>query len=183
MKMIRTLVWRVSATVHFTLVQADLIPQIVNTLNPQCLSLVEVENIHTCLSHVIRSSLAFSTPSGLSELKVEDGNEQQAVHETVLKQVLMPSEKYLCCLTFIENDESIFYFLTYMIDAQREANKKMEEVLQMWKTVHRTLRMEGYCDMIEQRLRNNQNKFDGRWIVFRSIGWKNLQGMNLPPYL
>ncbi|KAK2942374.1 hypothetical protein BLNAU_22717 [Blattamonas nauphoetae] len=83
-------------------------------------------------------------------------------------------------LTFIEKDASISFFLCAMIDAQREWNARRGEVRQMWKTVHRTLRMEGIEDVIEEKLRNDRNAYFGRYIVAESIKWSNLLGVNLP---
>ncbi|KAK2940992.1 hypothetical protein BLNAU_24096 [Blattamonas nauphoetae] len=47
---------------------------------------------------IITYFIWLATPRGLTELKIQDRDEQQAVHETVLKQVLAPSEKYICHL-------------------------------------------------------------------------------------
>ncbi|KAK2945981.1 hypothetical protein BLNAU_19125 [Blattamonas nauphoetae] len=46
----------------------------------------------------MKSTLSLTTPYGLNQLEIEDGNEQQTIHEMVLKQVLAPSEKYICHL-------------------------------------------------------------------------------------
>ncbi|KAK2954951.1 hypothetical protein BLNAU_10091 [Blattamonas nauphoetae] len=82
-----------TAEVRLALVKADLIPQITTTLNPQSLSFTEAVDIHTNLMISITHSVWLSTPDGLAELGIEDRDEQQAVHETVLKQILVPSEK------------------------------------------------------------------------------------------
>ncbi|KAK2950675.1 hypothetical protein BLNAU_14346 [Blattamonas nauphoetae] len=74
---------------------ADLIPQLINTLNPLSLSFVTAENIHMCLIYCITCFLWLATPPGLEDLGIEDHDGQLAVHETVLKQVLIPSEEYI----------------------------------------------------------------------------------------
>ncbi|KAK2953065.1 hypothetical protein BLNAU_12054 [Blattamonas nauphoetae] len=229
MKRLDSLILRISAKVHLDLVNAGLIPQVINSLTPQSLSLTEAVNIHTDLVSSTLSSLWLATPNGLTELGIKDGDEQRTVHETVLQQVVAPLEKYiwhLCVnrysivdgdqsyefmlihstlleispyyqptmdfvlnmpvvltipsfLTFLENDPSIFRFLSDMIDIQQEWNKQGGKERQMWKTVHRMLRMEGFEDVIEQKLRNVQNGNYGRRNVIRSIAWNNLLGMNL----
>ncbi|KAK2944931.1 hypothetical protein BLNAU_20107 [Blattamonas nauphoetae] len=230
MKMIKSLIVWSSTTIRLALVTANLITQLINNLNPQSLSFAEEGNIHLCLMKTFNCSIRLAIPDGLRQLKIEDDNEQQAVHETVFKLVLAPSEKYLwhlcvnrfsiidgdqsyafmllhatllricpyyeptmkfvihmpvfltipSCLTFFENDSSIWCFLDDMLDIQKEWNKKREESRQMWKTVHRMLRMESIEDVVEEKMRNDRNTDFGRWIVGRSIGWNNMQGMNLP---
>ncbi|KAK2955940.1 hypothetical protein BLNAU_9100 [Blattamonas nauphoetae] len=230
MKMLDSVLGHCSAYIHLRLVKADLIPQLILTLNPQSLSFAETDDIHTGLMRIISNSLWLATRGGLAELIIEYWNEQQAVHETIFKQVLVPSEKYiwhLCvnrfsiiegeqsdefltllaripqispsyqptmevvlhmpviltipsCLTFFENDYTIWSFLDEMVDVQRERNKKRGNFGQMWKTVHRMLRIEGVEDLIEQKLLNDKNPSYGGDIVANSIKWNNLLGMNLP---
>ncbi|KAK2961555.1 hypothetical protein BLNAU_3353 [Blattamonas nauphoetae] len=218
--------------VHLALVKADLIPQLIITFNPQSLSFTEAVDVHTCLMKIIANPVRLSTPYALRKLAIQDGNEQQAVHKTVLKQVLAPSEQYIChlcanrnsiiegdqsiyflellanileicpyyqptmdfvlhlpvfitipsCLTFFENGSSIWYFLYQMNNAQREWNKQGGEERQKWKTVRGMLRMEGFEDMIEEKLRTVRNLEIGRNIITKSMEWNNLQGMNLPDH-
>ncbi|KAK2956614.1 hypothetical protein BLNAU_8454 [Blattamonas nauphoetae] len=228
MELLRSLIGNCSAYPHHTLVKADLIRQLIVTLNPLSLSFAEAEDIHTCLIQIIYNSVWLSTPTGLRQLQITDGNVKQAVHETILKKVLVPSEKYIChlcvsrfsivdgtlsetflellarlleiCpyyqrtldsvlhmpvvltipsyLTFFEDDESIWGFLSSMVDTQRKWNRKMETNQQTWKIMQRVLRMEGIEDVIEEKLQNDQNEYKGGWIVNLSIEWNNLQGMN-----
>ncbi|KAK2948237.1 hypothetical protein BLNAU_16856 [Blattamonas nauphoetae] len=212
------------------LVQADLIPQLIITLNPISLSFTKTEYIHQTVIYLIHNSFLFATPFGLLRLEIKDVNKQQAVCETVLQQVLVPSEKYIChlcvnrlsivdgelcekflslltrllqicpyyqptmdcilhmpvvltipsCLTFVEHDRSIGSFLLSMIDIQQKCNIARGQVRQIWKTVHRMLRMKGMEEVIEQKLRNDKNESYGGWIVGDSIEWNNQQGTNLP---
>ncbi|KAK2959575.1 hypothetical protein BLNAU_5353 [Blattamonas nauphoetae] len=230
MKMFRNLIWRCSAGVLYTLVKAALIPQLITFLNLLSLSFVEAEDIHTCLFLSICKSLWLATPDGLRQLRIEDDKKQQTIHETVLKQVLLPSEKYIChlcmirfsivngdqswnfldllahllelfryhqptmefvlrmplfftipsCLSFFEDDRSIWYFLYLMNSTQWEWNKKGGDVRQIWKKVLRMLRMEGIEDVIEEKLQNDKNELRGGLIVDYSIKWSNLLGLNLP---
>ncbi|KAK2955675.1 hypothetical protein BLNAU_9365 [Blattamonas nauphoetae] len=230
MKMLKNVVHNCSAEVLLPLVQANLIPQLIRTLNPQSLSFAEAFKIHLSLLEIIATSLWLSTQVGLAHLEIKDDDEQQDVHETVLQQVVAPSEKYIChlcvnrysiierlqsysflvlltqllgispyyqptiqfvvnmpvfltissCLTFFESDCSIWCFLLEMNNAQREWNKKGGEVRQMWKTVLRMLRMEGFEDSMEEKLQNDKNGYYGRGIVYYSIQWNNQLGMNLP---
>ncbi|KAK2953267.1 hypothetical protein BLNAU_11730 [Blattamonas nauphoetae] len=229
MKMIESLSRCCSAQVNLALVQAGFIPQILVTLNPQSLSFAEAEDFHTDLISNISRSLWLATPDGLADLTFKDDDEQQDVHESILKQVLAPSEKYiwhLCvnrysiingeqskfflgllvrlirispyyqptmelvlhlpvflsipsCLTFFEDEESIWLFLLFMVKDQQEWNEKRGDLRQMWKTVHRVLRMEGIEDVMEEKLQNEKDEFGG-WIVEDLMELNNLLGMNLP---
>ncbi|KAK2964051.1 hypothetical protein BLNAU_1132 [Blattamonas nauphoetae] len=230
MKMLSCLYMRCPIDLLFPLVKANLIPHIVITLNPLSLSFTEAVDIHISLMIIIHHAVWHTTPYGLAYLKIEDRDEQQTVRETVLQQVLVPSEKYirhLCktrfliidgdqserflallagilaispyyqrtmdfvlhmpvfltitsCLTFFETESSIWTFLFKMVDAQREWNRIKGDQRQMWKTMHRMLRMEGIEDVTEQRLQNELRGRNGRGAVDQGIDWCNMQGMNLP---
>ncbi|KAK2948699.1 hypothetical protein BLNAU_16337 [Blattamonas nauphoetae] len=230
MKMLHSLMEWISTSVQFTLVQAGLVPQLINTLNPQSLSFSEAVDIHACLMTSILRSLWLATPESLEQLGIEDEDEQQIVHETFLKQIVAASEPYVChlcvnrfsivdgeqskdfltllaylleicpyhqpkmavvvnmpvvltipgCLTFFENENSIWVFLFYMVNAQWEWNWQGGEVPQMGTTVLRMLRMEGIEDVMEEKMQNDKNGTKGGKIVNRSIEWNNLLGMNLP---
>ncbi|KAK2948079.1 hypothetical protein BLNAU_17026 [Blattamonas nauphoetae] len=218
-----------SAEVRLAFIKADLIPKIINTLNPLSLSFVEAVDIHINLMTIIGTTVWLSRPYPFRRLEIKDNDEQQAVHEIVLKQVLAPTEKYLyhlcvnrysiidgdqstelmtllaqileisqyyqptmdfvvnvpvfltipSCLTFFEDEDSIWCFLDGMNDTHREWNEKRDEEQQIWKTVHRVLRMEGIEDVTEQIRLNDKNGIEGGWIVENLIEWNNLQGMNL----
>ncbi|KAK2954257.1 hypothetical protein BLNAU_10756 [Blattamonas nauphoetae] len=138
MKMIRTLVWRNSTAVHFTLVKADLIPQLINTLNPLSLSFDEAVDIHVPLMSNIRQSVWLATPRGLEDLEIEDDNEQQAAFETILKQVVVPSEKYhrhLCVnrYSIVDGDhsEQLMQFLARLLQICPYYQPTMDLVLHM----------------------------------------------------
>ncbi|KAK2948731.1 hypothetical protein BLNAU_16369 [Blattamonas nauphoetae] len=229
MKMLNTLYIWCSVDNLLLLVKADLITQIILTLNPLTFSFTEAADIHINLMESINWTVWLITPDGLSRLRIQNHDGRQAVYETVFKQVLTLSEKYiwhLCvnrismaddkfsyfltsvlarllevcpyhqptmefvlhmpviltltsCLTFFEDDESIWSFLSYMASTQRELNVKGGEVREMGKTMHRMLRMEGIEDAIEEKLRNNSKELRGGWIIENSIRWNNLHGMNL----
>ncbi|KAK2963524.1 hypothetical protein BLNAU_1567 [Blattamonas nauphoetae] len=91
------LVW-CSSKIRYALVKADLIPQLMTTLNPLSLSLAESVDIHVIIMAAITNFLWLSTPNGLRQLEIEHRNEQKDVHKTVLKQIVVPSEKYISCL-------------------------------------------------------------------------------------
>ncbi|KAK2955191.1 hypothetical protein BLNAU_9920 [Blattamonas nauphoetae] len=86
------------------------------------------------------------------------------------------------CLAFIKHDEAIYRFLYDMNCFQRDWNEIRGSKRQTSKIVHRMLRMEGIEDLIEAKLQNDENTLVGRLTVTASIGWTNLQGMNLPVY-
>ncbi|KAK2953977.1 hypothetical protein BLNAU_11079 [Blattamonas nauphoetae] len=95
MEMLEAQLHHCSEKLRLTFVKADLIPQIISTLNPVSLSFVEAVDIHTCLLKVINHFLWLATPFGLNNLEIEDGNEHQAVHKTIFKQVLVPLEEFI----------------------------------------------------------------------------------------
>ncbi|KAK2957632.1 hypothetical protein BLNAU_7531 [Blattamonas nauphoetae] len=92
MKILHSLIWTRSENVRLDLFKADLLPQLINTLNPLSLSFSEAVDIHTCLMTSVRDTIWLATPESLARLEIEDENEQQAVHKTVYQQVLAPSE-------------------------------------------------------------------------------------------
>ncbi|KAK2953054.1 hypothetical protein BLNAU_12043 [Blattamonas nauphoetae] len=116
MKMLDHLITNSSQSIRLGLVKADLIPQLINNLNPLSLSFAKAIDIHTYLMKCMNHSLWLASPYGLEQLGIEDGNEQQDVHEMVLKQVLIPSEKYICHLcanrfSIIDGDQSLNFMI------------------------------------------------------------------------
>ncbi|KAK2947022.1 hypothetical protein BLNAU_18024 [Blattamonas nauphoetae] len=230
MKMLDSLIGRCSPNFHIHLVKADLIALLINTLYPQSITVTEAVDTNTSLLLSIAYSLWLATPRGLTRLGIEDRDEQQNVHETILKQVLVPSEKYIChlstnrfsivdgeqsyeflellarllricpyhqptmdivlrmpifvtipnCLTFFESDRSIWNFLDTMAYVRQERNEKDGELRLMGKTMDRMLRMEGFEDVIEEKLQNDEYGIKGRLLVISSIDLNKLLGMNIP---
>ncbi|KAK2953282.1 hypothetical protein BLNAU_11745 [Blattamonas nauphoetae] len=125
--------------------------------NMSSLSFAEAVDIHVSLLQIIIYPLLLATPDGLKNLRNEDNYEQQAVHETVLQQVLVPSE-----------------------NTQQEWNIPRGNKRQMGKAVDQMLRMEGIEDASEGRLRNDRNGTWGGDILDKSISWSNTHDMNLP---
>ncbi|KAK2944322.1 hypothetical protein BLNAU_20767 [Blattamonas nauphoetae] len=138
MKMLYRVFWLCSAGVRYPLVQADLIPQLIMTLHPQSLSFVETEDIHTSLMGIITTSLSFASAYGLTELEIKNENEQQAVHETVFLQVIVPSEKYIrhmCVNRFsiVDSEQSTEFMtlLTRLLQISPSYQPTMDFVLNM----------------------------------------------------
>ncbi|KAK2961187.1 hypothetical protein BLNAU_3955 [Blattamonas nauphoetae] len=77
------------------LISVDLIPQIFIALNPLSLSFADAEDIHACLISIVNSAVLLGTPHLREILTNEHNHDQQRVHETVLQQLLVPSEAYL----------------------------------------------------------------------------------------
>ncbi|KAK2958123.1 hypothetical protein BLNAU_6827 [Blattamonas nauphoetae] len=118
MKMLGSLILWCSVDIRLALVKADLLPQIIISLNPQSLSFAEAVDIHINLILIISNSVWLAAPGGLEQLGIEDENEQQAVHETVLKQVLTPLEQYiwhLCVNRFSIVDGSLSNEYLYLM--------------------------------------------------------------------
>ncbi|KAK2944937.1 hypothetical protein BLNAU_20113 [Blattamonas nauphoetae] len=95
MKILRTLNSNCSFKVQLALIKADLLPRIVINLNQQSLSFAEAADIHTCPLERVLITFRIANHEILDYLEIEDGNEQLAVQNTVLKQVIVPSEKYI----------------------------------------------------------------------------------------
>ncbi|KAK2963525.1 hypothetical protein BLNAU_1568 [Blattamonas nauphoetae] len=117
---------------------AGLIPQLMTTLNPLSLSFAEAVDIHINVMTSIIGTVWLATPEGLEELEIEDRNEQQAVHKTVLTQVLAPSEKSIFRLSInrhlIIDGEFSFAFLILLarlLEISPYYQPTMEIVLQM----------------------------------------------------
>ncbi|KAK2963580.1 hypothetical protein BLNAU_1623 [Blattamonas nauphoetae] len=88
-----------SPTFKLKLIEAQMIPQIITSLNAQSLFVAKAEDIHTPLIRIVNQSLRLITPHGMKSLEIEHQHDQQKVHETVLHQFLVPLEEYLrnCC--------------------------------------------------------------------------------------
>ncbi|KAK2941010.1 hypothetical protein BLNAU_24081 [Blattamonas nauphoetae] len=95
MKILGNLIDWCSQETHLQLVKADLIPQLIGVLNPLSLSPTEAVDIHEFLLTNIQYSFHLATPDDLEQLEIEDHDGQQAVHKTILQQVLAPSEQYI----------------------------------------------------------------------------------------
>ncbi|KAK2953794.1 hypothetical protein BLNAU_11197 [Blattamonas nauphoetae] len=122
-KMIDSLIRHCSAKVLIALLKADLIPQLVIILHPHSLPFTEAVEIHTSLMSIIFSTVWLTGPNCLEDLEIEDGDGPQDIHETVLKQVLAPSEKYiwyLCVNRFSIKDASLSTgFMTFLANLIR----------------------------------------------------------------
>ncbi|KAK2953051.1 hypothetical protein BLNAU_12040 [Blattamonas nauphoetae] len=118
MKMLGNMIVGCSAEVRLALVTADLITQIILTLNPLTFSFTEAADIHINLMESINWTVWLITPDGLSRLRIQNHDGRQAVYETVFKQVLTLSEKYiwhLCVNRISMADDKFSYFLTSVL--------------------------------------------------------------------
>ncbi|KAK2959590.1 hypothetical protein BLNAU_5368 [Blattamonas nauphoetae] len=95
MKMLQILTSKCSARKLLTLVRADLVPKLIVALNPLSLSFAGFNRIHTYFLASINFTISLANPYNLTELEIEDRDEQQAVRETVFQQVLAPSATYI----------------------------------------------------------------------------------------
>ncbi|KAK2945216.1 hypothetical protein BLNAU_19856 [Blattamonas nauphoetae] len=117
---------------------ADLIPRLINTLNPLSLSLAEAVDIHTYLMGTIINSIWLTSPHGLSELGIENGTEEQAIHETVFRKVLVPLETFIWHLfvnrfSIVDGQQSryLVILLTQLIEISPSYRPTMDVVLDM----------------------------------------------------
>ncbi|KAK2948087.1 hypothetical protein BLNAU_16960 [Blattamonas nauphoetae] len=116
MKVLDSLIQDITPHILLGLVKANLIPQLIITLNPQSLSFAEAEDIHACFISIITSSTWLATQMGLDELEKKHPLERHTMHQTVLDQVLVPSEDYLLHLcvnrfSIIDGDQSSEFML------------------------------------------------------------------------
>ncbi|KAK2952441.1 hypothetical protein BLNAU_12547 [Blattamonas nauphoetae] len=117
---------------------ADLIPQLITTLNPHSLSFAKAVDIHVHLLNIIIHFLWSATRNGLASLKIEDPDVQQTVYETIFQQVLTPSEQYishLCVKRFsiVDGEQSRYFMrlLAYLLRICPYHQPTMEFVLNM----------------------------------------------------
>ncbi|KAK2957885.1 hypothetical protein BLNAU_7061 [Blattamonas nauphoetae] len=103
MPVLFNLVSNCSSKMHLNLVKADLTPRLITQLNPLFLSFTDSQEIHSCLTYIIASSIWLASQDGQTNLQIQDWNEQQAIHETVLQHVLIPAQPYLrhMCINYI----------------------------------------------------------------------------------
>ncbi|KAK2954370.1 hypothetical protein BLNAU_10702 [Blattamonas nauphoetae] len=123
LNLLKNLLTNCSPRLRLALVQADLIPQIISSLNPLSFSFAEAVDIHIHLMRILNQSVRLTTLFGLEKLGIEDGNGPQVIFETILQQVLVPSEKYICHLctnrySIIDGRQSE-YFLTLLAQILR----------------------------------------------------------------
>ncbi|KAK2961992.1 hypothetical protein BLNAU_3048 [Blattamonas nauphoetae] len=77
------------------LIRTDLIPHIFTSLNPLSLSFADNKEIHDSLIRTLFSLLRHSFPNPLIGQRLAQSSEQQAIVDTVLIRVLIPSEGYI----------------------------------------------------------------------------------------
>ncbi|KAK2943236.1 hypothetical protein BLNAU_21862 [Blattamonas nauphoetae] len=138
MEILEKVILKSSPKVRLSLVKADLIPQLIPSLNPLSLSFAEAVDIHTSLVAAINNTVWSTSPDGIEEIGIRDGREEQAVQEIVLKQILIPSEKYICHLcmnrfSIIDGDQSGFFLtlLVQLLEISPAYQPTMEFVLNM----------------------------------------------------
>ncbi|KAK2950137.1 hypothetical protein BLNAU_14939 [Blattamonas nauphoetae] len=95
MEIVDSLINRCSIANRLALIKANLIPEIINTLNPQSLSFAEAVDIHINVMKSITNFVWLATPDGLANNRIKHSDESQTINETILKQVLEPSKKYI----------------------------------------------------------------------------------------
>ncbi|KAK2959584.1 hypothetical protein BLNAU_5362 [Blattamonas nauphoetae] len=154
MKMLQNLVSNCSARNLLTLVKADLIPELIDALNPPSLSFTEAGKIHTYLFTTIAHSIWLATPNSLSQFGIQDSDEQQAVHETFTGCMAMLLEEWY---------------------------KKGGDIRRSGTILMRCFRMEGIEDVTEQRLHNEETTHEGQHIADESKWLSIFFGMNIAP--
>ncbi|KAK2958893.1 hypothetical protein BLNAU_6142 [Blattamonas nauphoetae] len=81
-------------------------------------------------------------------------------------------------LMFLEYDETIMTFLQNLCEIHQIWMNSSEDLQRRWNQVVRSLNFEGLEDLVELRLNNDLNGFDGRFLVHLTVMWKNMLGMN-----
>ncbi|KAK2953283.1 hypothetical protein BLNAU_11746 [Blattamonas nauphoetae] len=126
-----------------------------------------------------------SSTLSIHKLEIEDLHEQQAVLETVLQQVPAPLEKPVVLtipssLTFFVDDASIWCFHALMVRSQEEWIEQGRILGRSSALLLRSLRMEGFSDVSEQRVPNTGREAITKMIVGYSTDLSIMLGMNLP---
>ncbi|KAK2955223.1 hypothetical protein BLNAU_9775 [Blattamonas nauphoetae] len=80
---------------RLSLVTADLIPQLITSLDPLSLSFIEGKDIHLPLMGIFASMFKLAIPAELKDLDLDSPLGQQNINEIVLKHVLIPSEGFI----------------------------------------------------------------------------------------
>ncbi|KAK2959573.1 hypothetical protein BLNAU_5351 [Blattamonas nauphoetae] len=227
--MLNLLISSCSSQVLLALVNADMIPLLITILSPLSLSFTKAKYIHTYLIANVTYGVMLATRLFLTDFKSDSHDNQQAVCETVLKQVLVPSEQYirhLCvnrysivdgyqcewfldllaqllqtcpyyqptmdfvlhmpvclaitsCLTFFENHESIRRLFNNMVNFQADCIEQSRDFRRSGTTMMRSLKMEGFDDVMEQRLLYDETGDLAEDIAIDSTELNILLGMNI----
>ncbi|KAK2961876.1 hypothetical protein BLNAU_3313 [Blattamonas nauphoetae] len=198
MEMLGTLILYCCDNLRVPLVKADLIRELVITLNPQFISLSDCEHIHINVLRIISLSVWLATPNGFTQLGIKDRNEQQAIHKTISQSVVAPVEKYISHLcvnrySIVDGEQSQCFLdllaqllqispyyqptMDIVLNMPQYWDKERGKVRNMGKNVNGMLRMEGIEDVIEEKLRNDETKFGG---VENNVTAINVR-LKLPP--
>ncbi|KAK2940593.1 hypothetical protein BLNAU_24507 [Blattamonas nauphoetae] len=84
-----------STTIRLSLINLDLIPQLLSAINTQSLSLEEAPNIVLSLIDVITHSLSLTSPQHRARIEIEHLWGTQAIYDTVLAHILVPSGEFI----------------------------------------------------------------------------------------
>ncbi|KAK2946526.1 hypothetical protein BLNAU_18568 [Blattamonas nauphoetae] len=157
---------------------------------------IEPQDVHEAvLKHILGPSEQYIWHLCVNRYSLVDGNQSRhfldllakilyicPYHQATMEIVLhMPVFLTIpSCLAFFEHDDTIYWFLYEIINTQFEWHEERGETQQMWKTVLRTLRMEGIEDVTEQKLQTDRYESNAWFLVDRSIHWNNQLGMNIP---
>ncbi|KAK2956999.1 hypothetical protein BLNAU_8074 [Blattamonas nauphoetae] len=95
MEMLSHLLLDCSQKKLLSLVKADLIPQLVMTLNSLPLLFTEAVNIRVNLTQIVSRAIVLATPDFLEHLGIVDNDEQQAVRETKRTSTSTSFEQFL----------------------------------------------------------------------------------------
>ncbi|KAK2950823.1 hypothetical protein BLNAU_14241 [Blattamonas nauphoetae] len=122
------------------LLQNDLIPKLISSLDVFSPAFTEAEKIHASLITILEHTIYSSTFDIYHNTTIVDDNDQQQLFETVHNHVIVPSNDAIWVSVFTTNSGQTFY------------TNVGGEMLKRWNTVVRSLRMEGFEDIYDQRL-------------------------------
>ncbi|KAK2959583.1 hypothetical protein BLNAU_5361 [Blattamonas nauphoetae] len=83
------------------------------------------------------------------------------------------------CLTFLEVEYSLHFFLVILTPSQRQLNEESGDFRRLGTTIIGSLRTEGMDDVMEQRLQNDETTFFGKVIAADTLSLNAVTGMNL----
>ncbi|KAK2943245.1 hypothetical protein BLNAU_21817 [Blattamonas nauphoetae] len=108
-----------SSNVHLSLINLNLVPQLLSSLNPQSLSFEDAPDVVLFVASLLSQLLQISSPHSLIKLEIENNWDRSALHDTTLAHLLVPSEGFIrhVCLnrpSFEEKEISLIFMSLLM---------------------------------------------------------------------
>ncbi|KAK2948267.1 hypothetical protein BLNAU_16803 [Blattamonas nauphoetae] len=229
-RLLEELCMRCSLTIRRQLIQDGILQKIMAVIDSDALFSQDFGETPLFLSLIIRSFLRLGTLRGMERGQVVSQNEQQELHDLILRQVIIPSEGFLrflyhvhpsvvdgdrsfiflgnltrfiqicpyydltithilglpviltitSSLTIIVTDSSIWTFLDDLNECIWEWNSERRKTRSNVRLLFRSFVAEGFDDLKEQRLQNDEYGDTSDQILGSVSQLCNVQGENTP---